>query len=275
MLTDKNFVIILSMLGEILENYEIASGYFKLTIDSAELAEKTKPGQFVMMKVHEGYDPLLRRPMGIYKVINFQGSSCVEILYQVAGKGTKRISKMKKNNKIDILGPFGNGFDLSGQINEAVFVAGGVGVAPLVMLAQKMVKENPRLNTYLFIGGISKKDILCLEDFKSLNTKIHIATEDGSFGTQGLVLNPLKKFIVNQADNNPYFFACGPYGMLKEIASLTCENNIYCQVSLDRRMACGFGVCLGCVIKVQSTNNGTYKNVCTDGPVFDAREIVW
>ena len=261
------------MLGEVLENYEIASGYFKLTFDSAELAEKTKPGQFVMMKVHEDYDPLLRRPMGIYKVLNYQGSSCVEILYQVAGKGTKRISKMKKNNKIDILGPFGNGFNISGQIKEAVFVAGGVGVAPLVMLAEQMVKENPRLNTYLFIGGRSKNDILCLDDFKSLNTKITIATEDGSFGTQGLVLNPLKKFILNQ--KNAFFFACGPYGMLKEIASLTCENNSYCQVSLDRRMACGFGVCLGCVIKVHAKKNGTYKNVCTDGPVFDASEIVW
>ena len=263
------------MLGEILENYEIASGYFKLTFDSAELAEKTKPGQFVMVKVHEDYDPLLRRPMGIYKVKKFQGSSCVEILYQVVGKGTKRISKMKKNNKIDLLGPFGNGFNIPKQIKEAVFVAGGVGVAPLVMLAEKMVKENPRLNTHLFIGGRSKNDILCLDDFKSLNTKIYITTEDGSFGAQGLVLDPLKKFIANQADNNATFFACGPYGMLKEIASLTCENNIYCQVSLDRRMACGFGVCLGCVIKVHAKNKGTYENVCTDGPVFDAREIVW
>lgn len=263
------------MLGNVLENHEVVPGYFKLVLDSIELAKKARPGQFLMMKVSESYDPLLRRPMGIYKISNFDGRPCVELLYQVVGKGTISMSKMEKGGKVDILGPFGNGFTIPHQIKEAVFVAGGVGVAPLVILAEKLLKEIPNLKTYLFIGGKSKNDILCLDDFEKLNTEISIATEDGSLGTQGLVLGTLKQFMVKKDCRNVSFFACGPGGMLKKLSKLTLENNIYCQVSLDRRMACGFGVCLGCVIKVKTERSEVYKNVCTDGPVFDAGEVVW
>ncbi len=263
------------MLGNILDNSEISPGYFRLALDSLELSKKVRPGQFIMMKVSENYDPLLRRPMGVYKISDFEGRPSVELLYQVVGKGTASMSKMKKGTKVDLLGPFGNGFKIPQQIKEAVLVAGGVGVAPLVILAEHLVKEIPKLKIHLFIGGKSKNDILCLSDFEKLNAEISIATEDGSLGIQGLVLDPLEKFIVNKNFSNVSFFACGPSGMLKELTKLTIGNNIYCQVSLDRRMACGFGVCLGCVIKVITEKDEAYKNVCTDGPVFDAKEVVW
>ncbi len=288
------------MLANIIENTEISRGYFRLILHSAGLAENTKPGQFVMVKVGKNYDPLLRRPMGLYKISSKDNNPCVELLYQVVGKGTTIMSKMKKGQQADMLGPFGNGFTIpqSGRataqlpdknfaektqfyklavrnIKAAVFVAGGIGIAPLVMLAEKMVKEIPNLKTYLFIGGKSKNDILCIDDFGKLNTEICITTEDGSLENKGLVTDPVKKFIDKKADSQTLFFACGPYRMLKAVSELTAKKDIPCQVSLDRRMACGFGVCLGCVIKVNSENGSHYKNVCTDGPVFDAKEICW
>lgn len=225
-----------------------------------------------MIKVGKNYDPLLRRPMGIYKISN---ADCVELLYQVVGKGTAIMAKMEDGEQVDLLGPFGNGFTVPQGIKEAFFIAGGVGVAPLVMLAEKMIKKIPDIKTYLFVGGKSKKDILCVDDFEKLNTEICIATEDGSLGSHGLVTDPVRKFIEQKSARQAPSFACGPYEMLKAISELTIKNGISCQVSLDRRMACGFGVCLGCVIKTASCHNGAYKNVCTDGPVFDAKEICW
>lgn len=264
------------MLSKIIDNHEVAPAYFQLTLDSPELAQNTKPGQFIMIKVNDDhYDPLLRRPMGIYKISNANGNPCAKLLYQVVGKGTTIMSKMEKGKQVDLIGPFGNGFTISYHIKEAVFVAGGIGIAPLVMLAEKMVKEIKDIKTYLFIGGKSKNDILCLNDFEKLNTEICITTEDGSFGSQGLVMDSLKKFIEKKTGSDASFYACGPYQMLKAVSETTANNNVSCQVSLDRRMACGFGVCLGCVIKVTTKKNVQYKNVCTDGPVFDAREIVW
>ena len=263
------------MFVTIVENNEISAGYFRLAIHSPELAENTKPGQFIMMKVGDNYDPLLRRPMGIHKISNKDNNPCVELLYQVVGKGTSMMSKMKKGQQVDVLGPFGNGFEIPKNIKIAIFVAGGVGIAPLAMLAEKMAKDATDLKTYLFIGGKSKNDVLCLDDFEKLNTEICIATENGSLGNQGLVTNSVSTFIDQKANGQTSFFACGPYQMLKAVSELTAKKNIPCQVSLDRRMACGFGACLGCVVKVTQGNHGSYKNVCTDGPVFDANEICW
>lgn len=263
------------MFANILENFEIAPGYFRLSIDCPGLAKNVCPGQFVMMKVGENYDPLLRRPMSVYRVSEIKSGCCVEFLYQVVGKGTTIMSKMKKGQKLDLLGPFGNAFVIPKQVKEAVFVAGGVGVAPMVILAEKMIKEIPNLKTYLFIGGKSKNDILCLEDFEKFNSEIFITTEDGSLGNRGLVVKSLEDFIYKIDVRKIPFFACGPQGMLKAVSKLAGKNNIQCQVSLDRRMACGFGVCLGCVIKVDKESTETYKNVCTDGPVFDAKEVCW
>jgi dihydroorotate dehydrogenase electron transfer subunit len=263
------------MFVTIVENNEIFAGYFRLVIHSPGLAKNTKPGQFIMLKVGDNYDPLLRRPMGIYKISNRDNNPCVELLYQVVCKGTAKMSAMKKGHLVDMLGPFGNGFAIPKNIEIAVFVAGGVGIAPLAMLAEKMVRDTSDLKTYLFIGGKSKNDVLCLDDFEKLNTEICITTENGSLGNQGIVTSPVSEFIDQKANGQASFFACGPFQMLKAVSELTAKKNIPCQVSLDRRMACGFGACLGCVIKIIQGNNRLYKNVCTDGPVFDAREVCW
>lgn len=263
------------MLANIVENIEISPGYFRLTLQVPAFSMNALPGQFVMLKMSESHDPLLRRPMGIYKTSNTDDAFCLEILYQVVGKGTSIMSEKVKGEHIDLLGPFGNGFKIQTVIKEAVFVAGGVGIAPLVMVAEKMARETPGLKIYLFIGGKSKKDILCIEDFKNMDTEIYVTTEDGSLGSSGLVTDPLKEFINNKSGDQTSLFACGPYRMLKSVSNIAINKNVPCQVSLDRRMACGFGVCLGCVIKVNSENSNPYKNVCTDGPVFDAKEVAW
>ena len=263
--------------------------YYKMRF-SCDGFSDASPGQFVMIKVNNSYDPFLRRPMSIYKIDKKRGE--FEILYQVVGKGTNIMSELKKGDEIDVLGPLGRGFWIPKKIERAIIVAGGIGVAPMVALAEEIrcKMQDARCKINVFIGGKTKNDILCKEDFKKIGAKVHIATEDGSMGKKGTCVDLLSAFSLQPS---AFIFACGPQGMLKAVADIARDKNIPCQVSLDKRMACGTGACLGCVIKVSgqwsvvsgqknkkddastlNTQHSThYKCVCTDGPVFDAEEI--
>ena len=288
--------------------------YYKMRF-SCDNFSVASPGQFVMIKVNNSYDPFLRRPMSIYKIDKKRGG--FEILYQVVGKGTNIMSELKKGDEVDVLGPLGRGFWIPEKIERAIIVAGGIGVAPMVALAEKIIKKgqgvkesrgqgtnssftrtlepsNPRILLYVFIGGKTKNDILCKEDFKKIGAKVHIATEDGSMGKKGTSVDLFKTFITDSQSSifnrqSSIIFACGPQRMLKAVADIARDKNMDCQVSLDKRMACGTGTCLGCVVKVRSSEFGvrssnpqsairnpqSYKCVCTDGPVFDSEDINW
>src|SRR3990170_7898796 len=252
--------------------------YYKMRF-SCDNFSVASPGQFVMIKVNNSYDPFLRRPMSIYKIDKKRGG--FEILYQVVGKGTNIMSELKKGDEVDVLGPLGRGFWIPEKIERAIIVAGGIGVAPMVALAEKIEGkgQGARGKIIVFIGGKTKNDILCKEDFKKIGAKVHIATENGSMGKKGTCVDLLSAFSLQPS---AFIFACGPQGMLKAVADIARDKNIPCQVSLDKRMACGTGACLGCVIKVKTHdsqltthNSQLYKCVCTDGPVFDAEEINW
>ena len=256
--------------AKILENKEIGSGFFKMRIASTYLAKASRPGQFVEVKCGKETDPLLRRPIGVNRVVK----GGIELLYEVVGRGTELMSGMKKNGMCDVIGPLGNGFNIPSRSGISILVAGGNGVAPLLFLAEELAKK--RREIYVLIGGCSKSHILCEKDFKNTGAKVLISTEDGSKGCKGLVtclLSDLLCSSTTDARTPSTIYACGPTGMLKTVSRIARDNRVPCQVSLEERMACGVGVCLGCPVKVRTAH--TYKMVCKDGPVFNAEEIMW
>ncbi len=252
--------------ARILSNREIAGGYFKMLLDAPVLARTAAPGQFVQVRCNDGLDPLLRRPFGVHR------REPTEILYEVVGKGTEILSKRKPGEIVDVLGPLGNGFTLPRKHSTAILVAGGIGVAPLVFLAEELARK--KIRTVVLIGARTKKSILCDKDFKDTGTEVNIATDDGSRGYKGFVSDLLQK-VLRTTNHEPRttIYACGPQPMLKCIAGICREKKLEGQVSLEERMACGFGACLGCAVKVKGQTG--YKLACKDGPVFNAAEIAW
>ncbi|MBI5199762.1 MAG: dihydroorotate dehydrogenase electron transfer subunit [Nitrospirae bacterium] len=249
--------------------------------------KRPKPGQFFMIKVGRNNDPLLRRPLSIHRLIS---ADTVQILYRVRGKGTRVLSKRVLGERLDILGPLGKGFEIPSQINEAILVAGGVGIAPLFPLAEELKRAGKSIK--LFIGGKNREDILCEDDFRSLGLEIYISTEDGSYGKGGLVTDILEDYIQTPDSRlQTQMYACGPKLMLKVVSEIARFYSLPCYVSLEERMACGIGACLGCAVKtrVQSSelrvkgknsrlrtpDSRLYRLVCKDGPVFNAEEIDW
>ncbi len=275
--------------AKILKNEEIAPGFFRMRIASSYLAKKARPGQFVEVRCGKETDPLLRRPLGIHRVVK----DGIELLYEVVGRGTEIISGMKEKDACDLIGPLGNGFDIPPRPGASILIAGGNGVAPLLALAENLAYMG-KTKIDVFIGACKKEHILCAEDFKKLGAKVYIATEDGSKGRKGFITSYLSDFLsAKRSKLNATIYACGPTGMLKAVSEIAWDNRLSCQVSLEERMACGVGVCLGCPVKVLAPQrvNGlasspanpqthspvhyAYKMVCKDGPVFNAEEIAW
>ncbi len=255
------------MKARITSHLNVTGPYYRLQIYSPQICKKARPGQFVMLKTGETLDPLLRRPFSIHKI---NKDKTIDVLYKVVGKGTRLLSDFKKDMDIDVIGPLGNGFKINKKIKSHILVAGGIGIAPLLFLAKELLKDKKN-RIALFIGAQHKKDILCLQDFKRLKAEVKISTEDGSIGKQGLISELFEMFLSAYKEQKAEVYACGPKGMLREISRLASIKGIPCQVSLEERMACGLGACLGCAIE---TTDG-YKYVCNDGPVFDAGEIAW
>lgn len=263
-----------------------------------------QPGQFVMVKPSGSLDPFLPRAYSILRVQHHMRGSrgkrgnVVEILYRVLGKGTTALSHLKPGDRVDLLGPLGNGYRVPPNLSTALLVAGGIGVPPVVALVEKLanVKHGNghrrsavrgRHKLVAFVGGKTASDVLCLSDFRKAGATLHVATEDGSLGHQGLVTELLETYLRSSVDGlRSAIYACGPHPMLHAVARVAERFGIPCQVSLEADMACGFGACMGCVIPVQSSrqpmnhgpsnmNQRIYKLCCKDGPAFDAREIAW
>ncbi len=253
----------------VIDNYRVSPGFYRMSVNSAYLGKNTVPGQFFEVKCPDGSGAFLRRPLGAHR-INKYG---VEMLYEVVGKGTAALSTMKKGQELDIIGPLGSGFTLppaDGKKREAILVGGGIGVAPLVALAEGLKRY---ARTTVIIGACKKTHVLCESDMKKAGAKVLVATEDGSMGAKGLVTGLLAKALKAAHDTRKTaIYACGPVGMLKAVAGLAAEYGAPCQVSMEEHMACGVGVCLGCPVKMRT---GGYKMVCKDGPVFDAGGIAW
>ena len=269
---------------------EVSPVYFLLSMELPSEVKRPKPGQFFMVKVGRNNDPLLRRAFSLHRLINM---NTIQILYRVRGKGTGVLSKRVPGERLDILGPLGKGFEIHSQINEAILVAGGVGIAPLFPLAEELKRAGKSIK--LFIGGKNREDILCEDDFRSLGIEIYISTEDGTYGKRGLITDILEDYIQTPDSRlKTQIYACGPKPMLKVVSEIARFYSLPCYVSLEERMACGIGACLGCAVKTRVQSSGfrvqrkktkdsrlptpnaqLYKMVCKDGPVFNAEEIEW
>lgn len=246
-------------------------GFYRMVLSCPRLAARSLPGQFLNVKVSRGLDPLLRRPLSIHRV----NRGNVELLYRVVGEGTQCLANRRPGDRIDVLGPLGRGFDISARLRaRVVIVGGGMGVAPLLFLAQKLTETSRKADEapVVLIGAKTKRDVLCEKEFKGLGCEVRVATDDGSRGFKGTVTAMLaERFLPDCGFHPSAIYACGPHPMMREVAGVAASHSIPCQISLEAHMACGFGVCLGCVVV---TRDG-YRRVCHEGPVFDARDIVW
>lgn len=257
---------------QVLWNKNVGPGYFKIGLNCQREYSEAKPGQFVMLRLCGGIEPLLRRPFSIHKLISRNGQfKGIEILYKVVGKFTQKLSALKKNESIDILGPLGSGFSLPKNISRIFMVAGGIGVAPIVFLASQLKNNEVDISLcHMFLGGRSKDDILCLDDFGQLKMTVQLTTDDGSAGSKGMVTHLLEMALAEKPPD--ILYACGPPEMLKSVIALSQKFAVKCEVSVETMMACGMGACLGCAVEPGEASE-KYLHACLDGPVFDANAI--
>lgn len=250
--------------SKLIKKEQLKSDIFKFSLSAKEITDIAKPGQFIEIRVTEGLDPFLRRPISIYNMDKENG--ILEIIFRVQGKGTGILARKKEEDLIDIIGPLGYGTFKYEEYKNIAILGGGIGVFPLYELA-KNASKTATVNTYL--GFRDKEAVLLEKEFEEVSNKLVITTDDGSYKIHGFAINELKKDI--EKEKIDAIFACGPLPLLKAVQELAKEKNIPCQISLEEKMGCGLGVCLGCAVEVAA---GGYEHVCKQGPVFDSKKVI-
>lgn len=256
---------------------------YLLTLKAPEQARLVRPGQFIMLKCVEDVEanPLLRRPFTVFNVHKQPRSgrpAGLELLVKDVGVGTHKLVQSRAGQILSCLGPQGRGFQISAEMRNrteiACLVAGGVGIAPLYLLAQSLQAQNVR--PVLFYGGANDADLVLREYFESLNMDVFYATEDGSYGERGLVTLMLEQFLKKRSRKNIRAYACGSWAMMKAVHFLCSQHNLPCEVSLEARMGCSLGACLGCVVRSNDEQGEEqFLRVCQEGPVLNSRLIDW
>ena len=245
--------------GIIINNIQISNDKYLLRIKSKESYKHSKAGQFFMLKSNT----FLRRPISLHYIDN----DILEFYYQVKGEGTEYLSKLKENDTISIQGPLGNGFDTNINNKKILIVAGGMGIAPIKLLIEKLNNSNNSIT--LIMGGADSSAIKIMDRFDTNNTDLHITTDDGSVGDKCNTVDKTKELLKEKTFD--IIYTCGPTVMMKALIKVAKENNILCYASLEERMACGVNACLGCNIEIKDEKSGyILKKVCHDGPVFNA-----
>ncbi|MGB9595773.1 MAG: dihydroorotate dehydrogenase electron transfer subunit [Candidatus Poribacteria bacterium] len=256
--------------GKIISKKQLTDEHFQITFDCPYIANNIMPGQFIQIRISRRLtDPLLCRPFAVYK----KKYNSIDVLFKIVGKGTHFLSQRNIGDDLEITGPLGNGFPLEGDFDTAMLIAGGMGIAGLFLLAEHLRHKN----IIMLIGACSQDKIIGIDDLNEIGINTRIATDDGSCGYKGMVTDLLKNGITDKDDiTKSKLFACGPMPMLKEVAQIAKQKNIPAYVSLEEKMACGIGACMGCACEVISSDGKIqYKMVCKDGPVFNAEEILW
>lgn len=246
-------------LCRILYKVQLTSDIFDMTVEAGELAQLAKPGQFAHIYVP---GKTLRRPVSICEINRSERT--LRFVFQIRGEGTRRLAQMRVGDSLDLLAPLGSGFTLGEPSRRALFVGGGIGVPPLLEAAKNFGK-----NATVLAGFRNQSNIILKEDFEKHGSRVLVATDDGSFGHHGLVTH-----CIGELDFD-VIFACGPTPMLKAVCRIAAERGVPCQISLEERMACGVGACLGCAVKLKKDGQEVYGHVCKDGPVFDYQTVVW
>lgn len=255
--------------AKLVKKEQLKQDIYKFSVQAKEITEIAKPGQFIEIRITEQVEPFLRRPISIYNIDKHNG--ILEFIFQVKGNGTEILAKREEGQIVDIIGPLGNGtFEINKYKNISI-IGGGIGVFPLYELSKQAKQQGKNVNTYL---GFRDKDYVVLEnEFKKVSNNLILFTDNGTYGKSGFAIDFLKEDAKKQKPDCIY--ACGPLPMLRAVKKFAEESNIDCQVSLEEKMGCGIGVCVGCAVKKASSSKETpeYYGVCKAGPVFDAKEV--
>ena len=243
------------------KSIELDNQIYLLKIHSPQIAETIRPGQFLNIRVSDSYYPLLRKPFSVCDVED----DFFYLMFNIYGEGTKILANKRFGDVIDVLGPLGNGFNYNGDYDTAIIVAGGLGAAPFPFLIKKLPQDK---NVYSFIGGRTFKDVI-IHGMKNILT----ATDDGSLGYKGTVVDLLKVNLPMLNSSRIKIFGCGPNAMLRSLKEFCIDNNLDCEVSTESAMACGFGICQGCPIE-SVDNPDKFLLVCKDGPVFNVKDVI-
>lgn len=255
--------------AELIKKEKLLDDLYKFSVDAKEIVELANPGNFIEIRINENSDPFLRRPISIYNLDKENG--VLEFIFQVKGKGTELLAKKKEGDKIDIIGPLGNGTFKFEEYKNIAVIGGGIGIFPLYELSKQAKNAGKKVYTYL---GFRNKDLVTLEnEFDEVSTMLTITTDDGSYKNSGFAINYLENDL--EKNNIDCIYACGPLPMLKVVKKLAEEKEIPCQISLEEKMGCGMGVCLGCAVRTATStdDNPQYLHVCKAGPVFNSKMV--
>ena len=246
--------------AKVVRQDQIATDIYSLILEAGAVAVNAKAGQFVSLYSKDGSN-LLPRPISLCEINKDKGT--IRLVYRVVGKGTKEFSKLREGDKIDVMGPLGNGFNQKSK--RAILIGGGIGIPPMLELAKELKCEKS------IVLGFRDETFL-LNDMNRIEGEVYIASEDGKTGVKGTVLDAIREYDVK----GDIIYACGPTPMLKAIREYAFENYMEAQLSLEEKMACGIGACLACVCKSTEVDEHSHvnnKRICKDGPVFDAGEV--
>ncbi len=282
--------------SDLVTNERLTEDCWRMVLDAPKIADKINPGQFVMLKINQTNDPLFRRPFTVFRKIQInQDTIGIEIVYRITGRGTKLMTSLKRGVELDIIGPLGRGFEWYRDKNTHVLVGGGTGSASLFMLGEEIsrLKGKYGLEVNILLGAKTRKSVILEEEFKSLDGKMAVSTDDGSYGYHGLVTEMLEGVLDGgRILSDCAIYASGPDLMLKALGPICHQYGIPAQIAIERPMMCGIGACFVCVCKVDknhvvkhrglktshiqfSSEQWGYAMVCKAGPVFNIDEVVF
>ena len=265
----------------VLANFQLAKNTYLIRLQAPALAATIRPGQFVMIRLPGGTDPLLGRPFALYDtVLNDRGTPIgIDVVYLVVGKVTGLLADLKTGDAVSVWGPLGNGFPEPLGSDHVALVAGGIGQTPFLAHIRELLgtrgygRQPPRrrVQRVSLYYGVRNADLAAgVDDFRNAGATVHLASNDGSVGYHGFVTD-----LLAQHDAPQHLFGCGPEPMLHALASQAEPRGIPCHLSLETPMACGVGICFSCVTPVKTDDGWDYRRVCVDGPVFDAKCLQW
>ncbi|MBR2283328.1 MAG: dihydroorotate dehydrogenase electron transfer subunit [Ruminococcus sp.] len=247
----------------IVRKQAIAREIYSFVIACPEIAEAAVPGQFVHIRA-DGFT--LRRPISICGIDREKGT--LRIVFEVRGDGTAQIARLNEGDTIDILAPLGHGFTLLPDAERVVLIGGGIGTPPMLPLAKYYGSKAVAVS-----GFRNASAAILQDDLRDTGAETILCTDDGSAGIHGFVTQPFSELAANGGIDAVY--ACGPMPMLRGVADICRKSGIFCEISLEERMACGIGACLGCACRISENGSERYAHVCKDGPVFRAEEVLW
>ena len=250
--------------AEIQENRPVHAVHNLLTLITPAGMPEPRPGQFFMLEVNRGTDPLLKRAFSLFRT----SEKGVQILYRIRGKGTEIMKDMKVGSQIELLGPLGTCYPPLSEDNLPLVIAGGIGIASVFSFVEQFSGR-----AIVFYGARTKDDLLMHDELKGFAKEVLVSTDDGSAGVKGTAADTLKHFLSHHPTPITPFriYACGPQPLLRAVSEIARAHKVPAYISMEEHMACGIGACLGCVVK---TRDG-YTRVCKEGPVFESKEIVW